>query len=329
MKKQPKLGSVPNQFRELVIKANMNGITILKEGRYRKRYTGSKAYEVDINGILRTSSELKKLVSTEKEGGKKKGQPSPNDHPGETRIETETKEKFYTINKVEIQQRIYSMIASQPAGKKELYFWTVTFPVRTDDQTIYRLFNIWLTTLRQKKWLRDYLWVAERQANGTLHFHLCIPHRLSVVAANRAMAGTLANASRKQQIDYSIHQCKRYNGVDIAKNRKEKKVTNFALGKRSKRALTTYITKYITKNRGTFSHLAWHNSRGFSALFTGVTFTMDEFQNVFGLVPWVRRHSAIRNEYFTFFPWINDPPEALVNELTKLNRFINSLETKN
>lgn len=327
MQNQPKLGSVPNQFRELTIKADLNGITILTDGRYRKRYTGSKKFAVDINGILRTTSELKQLIDGAKgnDPGKKKGQPLPHDHPGNPNGEAKSKEKKYSINKPEIRQRIFAMIASQPQHKRELYFWTVTFPVHTNDQTIYRLFNIWLTTLRMKKWLREYLWVAERQTNGTLHFHLCIPHKMSVVAANRAMCGILANAARNNEIPYSVYQCKRYNGVDIAKNRKEKRVTNFANGKKGRRALVSYITKYITKNDGLFTHLAWHNSRGFSQLFTGVTFTMDEFQNVFNLVPWVRKQSAIRNKYFTFWPWVSDPPPKLVNELVKLNSFIQNL----
>ncbi|MES3018596.1 MAG: hypothetical protein V4721_12485 [Bacteroidota bacterium] len=305
----------------------MNGITILKDGRYRKRYVGSKRFAVDINGELRTSTELKTLIESAKpkDPGKKRGRPSPLAAARDNAVEdAKAKEKSYSINKPEIRARIFAMIAAQKQDRKELYFWTVTFPMNTDDQTIYQLYNIWLTTLRQKKWLKEYLWVAERQQNGTLHFHLCIPHKLSVVAANRAMAGTLANASRKGLINYSIHQCKRYNGVDIAKNRKTKKVTNFGKGKQGKRALTYYITKYITKNNGIFSHLAWHNSRGFSQLFTGVTFTMDEFQ-AFGLVPFVRRYSAIRNEYFTFYPWLWDPPPRLLNELSKLNTFIQNL----
>jgi hypothetical protein len=326
MKNQPRLGSVPNQFKELTIKADMNGITILKDGRYRKRYVGSKRFAVDINGELRTSTELKRLIEAGKpvDPGKKKGQPSPQEITPENAVQVAKVEKTYSINKPEIRQRIFAMITSQRPDRRELYFWTVTFPVQTKDEIIYQLYNTWLTTLRQKKWLKDYLWVAERQLNGTLHFHICIPHKLSVVAANRAMAGILANASRKGLIDYSVYQCKRYNGVDIAKNRKEKKVTNFALGKKGKRALTTYITKYITKNNGSFSHLAWHNSRGFSQLFTGVTFTFDEFQ-AFNLVPFVRRYSAIKNEYFTFYPWLSDPPPRLVGELVKLNLFIQTL----
>lgn len=316
-------GEVPGFFEELTIKADLNGITILNEGRYRKRYTGSRKFSVDINGHLHTSSQLKKILlpTIEKRPPRKAvtAVPVSEDEP--------QPEKSYSINKPEIRQRIFAMISKQK--KKELYFWTVTFPLKTDDKVIYKLFNTWLTTLRQKKWLKNYLWVAERQENGTLHFHLCIPHKLSVVAANRAMARILAGASERGEINYSKHQCRRYNGVDIAKNRKERKVTNFANGKRGRRALVTYITKYITKNNGSFTHLAWHNSRGFSELFTGITFTAAEFVEKFCLGKFVRRHSAIRNKYFSFWPWKDGPPPPLEGELILINQHIEQLQILN
>ena len=242
----------------------------------------------------------------------------------------------YTVNKPEIRQRILAMIYSQPAQKKQLYFWTVTFPPQITDDTAHRVFNIWLTRLRKEGLLKNYLWIAERQtgehladktkqATNTIHFHLAIPHKMPVKTANRYMVSCLVTCSKNKEIDYSLYQCKRYNGVDIAKNRKEKKVTNFALGRRGRRALTTYLTKYITKNDGEFTHLAWHNSRGFSELFTGVTFTVNEFTTVYNFTVFVCRHSAISNEYFQFHPWVNGPPPQLEGELLKLNSFIQNL----
>jgi hypothetical protein len=148
---------------------------------------------------------------------------------------------------------------------------------------------------------------------------------MPVKKANAYMRSTLVTYIKKKLIDYNVYAAKRYNGVDIAKNRKNRIVTNFAVGKRGARALTTYITKYITKNEGTFTHLAWHNSRGFSKLFTGVTFTIQEFKELSGLYPHVRRHSAINREFFQFHPWLNGPPAALEHELFKLNSFIQNL----
>ncbi len=320
----PQLLAVPSFLHPLTVKADLNGVTIIKDGRFKKRYTGSRQYDVDINGVLRKKSDLKLLLHKDDPPQKKKGAPAANGMPHTITLAPKI-QKSYSINKPEIRARLFSMVASQPQNKKELYFWSVSFPVKTSDETIYRLFNTWLTKLRQKKMLRQYLWVAERQGNGTLHFHLCIPHKMNAKVANREMMICLCNASKSGEIDYNIHACKRYNGVDISKNRKNRIVTNFALGKRGRRALTNYITKYIPKNDGVFTHLAWHNSRGFSMLFTGITFTFDESRHKFMWRFYTHSRAAVQNEYFAFYPWINGPPGQIEGELLKLNSFIQNL----
>jgi len=45
--------------------------------------------------------------------------------------------------------------------------------------------------------------------------------------ANRMMGGTMKTFARRGELPASVHQCSRYNGVDISKNRKTKRVTNF------------------------------------------------------------------------------------------------------
>jgi len=318
--------AVPAYLHPLTIKADLNGVTVLKEGKYRKRYTGSKQFEVDINGNLRLKKEMKDILRKPDKWQKRAPRRVTNAKGGKVVTNQDTKiEKNYRINKPEIRARLFSMIASQPADKKELYFFTVTFPMKTTDGVAYKLFNTWLTKLRQKKMLLNYLWVAERQQNGTLHFHICIPHKMWVKQANREMMVCLCNASKAGEIDYNLHACKRYNGVDIAKNRKLKKVTNFANGRKGRRALTNYITKYISKNNDTFTHLAWHNSRGFSMLFTGVTFTYEESREKYNWRFYAHSRAAIDNEYFKYFPWINGPPQNLEGELIKLNSFIQNL----
>jgi len=227
--------------------------------------------------------------------------------------------KNYRVHKTEVRNRVLGMINTM-RGKKELYFWTVTFPGNTADAIAYKLFNTWLTTCRQKKWLREYLWIAERQQNGTVHFHLAIPHKMSVQLANNAMRTTLKNAALKKEIPFNVYQCKRYNGIDIAKNRTTRRVTNFAIKKGAK-SLSYYLTKYITKNNTSFNHLAWHNSRGFSALFTGITFTTSEFLG-YGFRGLVKPGKIIDNEYFLFFAWKDLPPYAVTKHLCEINSWV-------
>jgi hypothetical protein len=326
--------------RDLVIKTSVNGIVLLKQNRLKKRYTGNKYSAVDINGNLwLKAAELKKHLA----GGNKKppakaggksclGAPTRTDQnydnlsttdknlsPGSPKLSTERR---YFIHKREVRQRILGYL-NTIRGKKELYFWTVSFPEKTTDAVGYQMFNIWLTALRQYRMLKNYLWVAERQQNGTLHFHIAIPHKMPVKRANAMMQGTLKTFSGRGLIPFTVHQCRRYNGVDIAKNRKTRRVTNFAI-KKGARALGQYLTKYVTKNDTGFTHLAWHNSRGYSSIFTGLAFTVPEFQS-HGFHFALDRAKRFDNEYFTFIPWLSDPPPKITEHLYQLNSFIQSL----
>lgn len=333
--KTPKLLPVPNIMHHLTVKATVNGITVLKDGRFKKRYTGSSTAAVDINGkFYAKAGELKKLISGD--AGKDKKNPRRRQSAGESEIETRDLEnsdinlstkknipREYRVNKTEVRARLLAMINSMK-GKNLLYFWTVTFPRGIDDNIAYKAFNTWLTTLRQKKMLRDYLWVAERQENGTIHFHIAIPHRMNVKTANAAMRTTLTNFAAANLIPWNKWQCKKYNGVDICKNRKTGRVTNFAI-KKGARALATYLTKYVTKNDTGFPHLAWHNSRGFSALFTGVTMTRDEFYSS-GYEKFILYKPAVQNEFFSFYAWRTGmAPPGIVNHLYELNSYLQSL----
>lgn len=410
----PRLLALQSCQVDYTVKATLSGITILKQNRYKSRYTGSKSHAVDINGKLwLKAAELKKLLKGPLSGTPKKKaavsaetaanidhlQDKANNnldylltHEQEfltnlpelsTISEPAPEKKGYRINKREVRQRLLGMIHTK-AGKKELYFWTVTFPKGTTDDAAYQAFNTWLTTLRAKdkfgrRFLKNYLWVAERQdgkrlndpgkqATNTIHFHIAIPHRMPVKFANGAMQTILKNLSEKGLIPFSKAQCKRYNGVDIAKNRNTKRVTNFAI-KKGSRALTTYLTKYIAKNDASFPHLAWHNSRGFSALFTGLTFTAAEFNAMYEkritaegkeinvkwthfLMPkkkkkkWVEKDDPdnpgrkklveetyyeyfLENEYIIFQPWEFSMPKTIINHIIDLNNYIQDASAKN
>ena len=336
-----KLGAVPGVGQwELVIKATTSGITLLKQNSFRRRYTGNKHSAVDINGNLWLSAaDLKKSIQPTDTKHKKTRPPVETgglksftdpgqiyDKLSDTQQLPQKKERMYTINKREVRQRLLGFLNTQN-GKKCLYFWTVTFPKGTPDKVAYRMFNIWLTTLRQYKMLRNYIWVAERQTltgHNTVHFHIAIPHRMSVGRANCAMRTTLKTFAKRGEIPgYTALRARNYNGVDIAKNRNTGRVTNFAL-KKGARSLTTYLTKYVTKNDGSFSHLAWHNSRGYSSIFTGVTFSVPEFIN-YGFNLLIDRRKRLDGEFFTFLPWIEEPPDIVSEHLYKLNSFIQSL----
>lgn len=176
--------------------------------------------------------------------------------------------KNYKLNKSKVKNRI-AAFASLRQSKKKLYFVTITFPAVTTDEQAYTFFNIWLTRLRQERLLGSYIWVAERQKIGTIHFHVLVNKFFNVVKTNIIMKEILTNRYNKNNEIFKGYNPKVYNGVDLAKNRKTRRITNFANGGKSK-SLSKYITKYITKNDTVFDRLIWHNSRDISKLFTMV-----------------------------------------------------------
>jgi hypothetical protein len=391
----PALGTVPSRYvgtdPDLVLKLTPTGVLFLHERSFKKRYIGSKTCAVDINGNLwRSAADLEKEIKgsvserDKRKGKKKAGLPpclklfevnnsdrcpegaiseisanqenlSPESAKIATKVAKSQRKKAYTVNKREVRQRILGYI-NTAKGKKELYFWTVSFPAGTPDATCYQAFNTWLTSLRQRGMLREYLWIAERQLGTrldpgkaptlTIHFHIAIPHFMNVHRANAMMRGTLKSYARrgmlpgvvcnpKSKQEYYLPSIAKYNGVDICKNRKTNRIVNFAV-KKGSRALATYLTKYVTKNDAgvpdatgeiaipAFTHLAWHNSRGFSCLFTAVTFTIKEFKDL-GFGPFLNRVRQFRMNFATFVPWLYGPPPLLHDHLYKLNSYIQTI----
>lgn len=334
----------------LLLKLSHTGVTYLTQYEYRKRYIGSKKHAVAINGVLYLDKkELERVIEEE---GKKFGvrpkknrrtpknsgenfEPSSKDTNDEStagtdlstiapEISTEKKEKQkkqYRVNKREVRQRVMGY-GNTVRGKKELYFWTVTFPAKTPDDLCYQIFNIWLTSLRKYRMLREYLWIAERQpkTTQTIHFHIAIPHRMCVYKANAMMQGTLKTFARRGVLPYSALACARYNGVHITKDKKTKRVVNF-MEKKRQRALANYLTKYITKNDESFTHLAWHNSRGYSSVFTCCTLTVQEFRR-HGMDYYLDRRNIFKMEFAVFIPWIHGPPPVFADHLFRLNSYI-------
>jgi len=152
----------------------VNGVPIIEEYQpfLKNRHGSSKA--VDINAIGEISLK-KKLVPAVK--GIKKGAAVPVQTP--TQIftsdeDTNNVDKIgFSVNKKEIRRRIQGMINAQKYAKgvPKLFFITISFPPCISDRVGYRLLNTWLTRLRKWRKKMSYLWVAERQKNGTIHFH--------------------------------------------------------------------------------------------------------------------------------------------------------------
>jgi hypothetical protein len=307
---------VPMFYKDMVHSVSLTGVTTLKESRYKQRHGGSKNI-VQIPGKGFDEARFhrvkpKRRFSSRK--AKQKTLPVPKGAQGGSE-----RKSTYRIDKTEVTHRIRGYI-NQMKGEKLLYFWTITFPINTTDDTAYKLLNKWLTRLRQERLLRDYLWIAERQQNKTIHFHLVLNQRMDVKKANRYMRAAIMTSIDKKEIEWTRNQATNYNGVDICKDRKTRRVTNFAKQNKQK-SLTNYLTKYVTKNNESFPHLAWHSSRGYSNLILSVRFTNEEY-SISNCGELLMTENPIESEWFIHYRWKGEPPKDLLNYLAHINQII-------
>jgi len=87
----------------------------------------------------------------------------------------------YTSKKLKIQA-LCCALWRQKRGKV-LYFWTVTIPEHIDEKTLAKVWNRYLTLLRNENRIEQYIWVKEYQKNGNLHYHILTDKQVSY--ANR------------------------------------------------------------------------------------------------------------------------------------------------
>lgn len=307
--------AVPPFYDTMLHSLSLSGITELKKGKFKTRHSLPKELvQVPKHGIIKTKdSDFKKNTPKKKKVIVSKALES------NQKTESVKKVRYYKIDKKQVTHRIKNFIL-QMSGEKLLYFWTVSFPLNTPDDTAFKCFNKWLTRLRFEKMLKSYLWITERQQNGTIHFHVVVNNRMCVKKANKFMRASIMHCINAGEIDYSRTDAMRYNGVDIAKDRKTRRVTNFA--KQSKnRSLERYLTKYITKNTAEFTRLAWHCSRDYSNLIIAVRVTEREWLIV-GLESWIDQKPIYENEWMKFFRWKTAPPPSFLAYISQINKAI-------
>ena len=193
------------------------------------------------------------------------------------------KKRTYKLNKTKVRKKISALCRTDQA-KSFLAFYSISFPMHAKDSVIYTMFNKWLTNCRTRYNLNTYLWVAERQENNTLHFHLLTTNRMDITKVNKAMANAIDTEVKKGNCNWGSSDKFKYNGVDVESVQKPKKRQNetrasyrYKLARRQNidkreiyRWISWYLTKYVTKNDIIFEKLPWHCSRDVSALFTSI-----------------------------------------------------------
>jgi len=168
-----------------------------------------------------------------------------------------------------------------------------------------------LTRSRKECGLKSYLWVAERQKNLTIHFHLLTNDFMKVREVNGFMAKCLLTVKKSGLEILRDVEIEKYNGVDV------KKVGG------NKNRLISYLVKYITKNEIEFYHLPWHCSHDISSLGTSINYEADEAEKYFNELPESSLDYNIRDEeHYTSAGFRFNPNEKIYSKMDKKNELI-------
>lgn len=294
------------------------GMCVVKQKGFRSRFTGSSKFLCRDTHIFDKSFVIKENEPEVEEKKVKK-------------VKDEDKPKaLYGLRKTKIRNKILNFF-SLNKSKKFCAFYSISFPVEITDEIGYKVFNTWLTRCRKDCGLKSYLWVAERQKNGTLHFHLITHNYMAIRKVNEYMKQSLFTQYEKGFLNCNPKVIEKYNGVDVDNlyHSKRKKNNNGRLSQiEAQRKLSYYLTKYISKNEVKSERLPWHCSRDISALFISINYddvSNLEIANLIADNP--EAVTTYEQEFFTMHYFKFQPEEFHFLDLTEANNLI--FETMN
>lgn len=131
---------------------------------------------------------------------------------------------------------------------KRIYMLTITFPICTKDDTAHKMLNSFLTNMKKQGYFKTYIWVSERQGNGTIHFHFFITQHTPAEKIQSAMSSTLTTAYRNNISTYPSSLCSNYQGFFFSRNRNGRIVDIKKADKNTRKRITTYLAKYLAKD---------------------------------------------------------------------------------
>jgi hypothetical protein len=289
----------------MALSLSYSSLTNIKKGKFTSKFGGSSKFQVIDNKIVEKekckNTEVEANVYIEDGSFNRYLKPfSENENEKEvadrlkqfstysivedeivledSEVRKEENKKTYKLNKSKLKKKCISFSRLEKS-RSFLAFYSLSFPVGLIDNSAYKVFNTWLTRCRKDCGLKSYLWVAERQKNGTIHFHLLTNDFMQIKTVNNYMAKALKTEKKKGNEALLSVDTEKYNGVDV------KKVDN------NRKALILYLAKYISKNDIEFYRLPWHCSRDISRLFTSENFKIEEFNQC-------AKHLPRGEEYF-------------------------------
>jgi hypothetical protein len=134
---------------------------------------------------------------------------------------------------------------------------------------------------------------------------------MGIDQVNGFMAKCLLTEKKKGLEVLKDIKIQKYNGVDVKKVEK------------NNNGLSSYMTKYVTKNDIEFYHLPWHCSRNVSRLFTSRNFERPEGNKYFDKMPHnPEKYNEYKADYYKVKGFKFKPDEVLFEELDSINEVI-------
>lgn len=246
------------------------------------------------------------------------------------------RKKTYSLNKSKVRKKM-SAFCRLDKSKKFLAFYSISFPTQAPDDTLYTIFNKWLTNLRKHYGLNSYIWIVERQANNTLHFHMLCNDFMNIKLINKAMAKAIQGEVNKGALSWGASSEHLYNGVDVdspqyPKKRQSENREQYRARKAEARRgdidtntrwIVGYLIKYVTKNDTEFNRLAYHSSRDISRLFTSHVINDSHIDNIIALLPDdAKKYTVFENKEILHYSFAFAPDNALFARLDNINNII-------
>lgn len=173
---------------------------------------------------------------------------------------------LFKLNKSKVRSKILAY-ANLKRSKTFMAFYSISFPKGMADKQIRQVHNTVLTRLRKLNSKFSYIWIAERQKNGTLHFHMLTNTYFNIRIINHMYAKAIHNILAKSDDNSIKYDWKKYNGCDV------KRVLSI-------QKLSKYLVKYVTKNDEKTNGLLWNCDSSVSALVTHLYLTDEEFKRI-------------------------------------------------
>ena len=244
--------------------------------------------------------------------------------------------RIYKLNKSKVRKKM-TAFCRLTKSRKFLAFYSISFPSQSSDDILYIVFNKWLTNLRKNHGLNSYIWIVERQGNGTLHFHMLSNDFLGISDINSAMASAIDGEVNKGNMSWGSSSRAKYNGVDVDspqypkkrqyENREEHRKRKIEAKRGDMHTNTnwivSYLIKYVTKNDVEFSRLAYHSSRDVSRLFTSHVINDAHINDVMAVLPdTADSYRIYQNKEILHYAFNFSPTNTIFARLDNINNII-------